>query len=375
MKNKTKLPDYVKTEFSLTDTNIVKGVAVCLLLFYHCFLDTAYAPFKDSINFFPVSEPTANYIVSCLKLCVGMFAFLSGYGMFVSISKIDYTFKNIRCWIATRLAKMMSGFYFVYWFVFIISMIVDRYPITRYWSEATFGIGLKDMILDNLGLASLFQTNTLISTWWYMSMAIIFVLVFPIAFKFTQKLKYTTAIIVLIVLPRIIGYQGSTSTMSFMLALVFGMMFADYNLFEKLGMLKVCKNQKVSDIIVFVVMLALVVSVFYFNPKINWGVFCEFDFDIAPVIFICFTKLYVARIPKLRNALAYLGKHSMNIYYVHTFYRCTYLSMAIYFFDYSLAIWGLLMGISLLTSLLIEWLKNITRYNVLVNKVVKAINK
>ena len=375
MKYNSKLPKYNKTEFSLVDTNIVKGVAICLLLFHHCFLSSAYEPYRDSINFFPFSEELATTLVRALKLCVGMFVFISGYGLFLSIDKIDFTFKNVRRWIGTRLAKMMSGYYFVYLFVFIVTMIIDQYPINRYWGHQNLGLGFRDMFLDILGLSNLFDTYTLITTWWYMSMIIIFVVIFPLVFKFTQKLKYSTAIVIVLILPRIIGYQGSKSPMSFILALIFGMMFADYKLFEKLGKLQLCKNKKLSNILILLISLLLVVSIFVVDARVNWGDFCEYTFDIAPVIVICFTKLYIARVPYLRDALHFLGKHSMNIYYIHTFIRCTYLSFVVYYFSYSLVIWGILMGLSILLSLLIEWLKKITRYQNLVNKVVKSINK
>ncbi len=369
------ISENVYNRFSLTDTNIVKGVAIILLLFHHCFLQSSVDMVDGNINFFPVSQELGIIICHSLKLCVGIFVFLSGYGMLCSVKKMEFNIKNIAKWIGIRLAKMMSGFYFVYLIVFAVTMLIDKYPIARYYGNTTLLKGTMAMIIDFLGLAKLFGSRTLIGTWWYISAAIVFVVICPFLYKLAKKVKYVTLIALTVVVPRLItGFPGGKSWVSFLAALLLGMMFADYDLFDKFGRLKLCKNQRLSDSILFAVFAALLVAVVWVNYLVPWNVCWEWDFAVAPVIVILFTKKFIAPIKGVRNVLLFLGNHSMNIYLLHTFFRYVYLTDFIYSFKYAVLIFLVLMIISLVSSIGIEGLKKVTKYNMLTEKTVKKIS-
>lgn len=66
--------------------------------------------------------------------------------------------------------------------------------------------------------------------------------------------------------------------------------------------------------------------------------------------------------------LRYLGKHSMNMYLVHTFIFAYFFKEFIYGFKYPVLIFLALLATSLLTSIVVEQLKRITRYNNLITK-------
>lgn len=373
MKNLSSVKNESK-KFTISDTNIVKGVAIILLLFHHCFLQSSVDMAGGNISFFPISQELGVIICTSFKLCVGIFVFLSGYGMLCSVKKLKLNFKNILSWVCTRLVKMMSGFYFIYVLVFLVTLAIDKYPIVRYYTNTTALKGTLAMIIDFLGLAKLFDTRTLIGTWWYMSAAIVFVVICPLLYILAKKVKYVTLIALVVIVPRItIGYPGAKSWISFLLALIFGMMFADYNLFEKFDSIKICKNKKVSDSIIFAVFLVALVCIVWVNHLVKWSVFWEWDFGIAPVIVILFIKKYIAPIKGLRDALHFLGKYSMNIYLIHTFFRYVYLREFIYSLGHSLLIWAVLMAISLVCSIGIEALKRAVRYDKLTNRAVELL--
>lgn len=372
---KLNISENVNNRFSLTDTNIAKGVAIILLLFHHCFLQSSVDMVGGNINFFPVSQEMGIIICHSLKLCVGMFVFLSGYGMLCSVKKLKFNIKNIAKWIGTRLAKMMSGFYFVYLIVFLITMLIDKYPIARYYGNTTPLKGTTAMIIDFLGLAKLFDLRTLIGTWWYISAAIVFIVICPFLYILARKIKYITLIALAVVIPRLgTGFPGGKSWVSFLVALLLGMMFADYDLFDRFGKLRVCKNQRLSDSILFVIFVVLLAVVVWVNNLVPWKVCWEWDFAVAPVIVILFTKKFIAPIKGIRTVLLFLGNHSMNIYLIHTFFRYVYLTDFIYSFKYSVLIFLVLMLISLVSSMGIEGLKNVTKYNMLTEKAVKKIS-
>ena len=65
--------------FSKRDSLAVKGAAILLMLCLHCFrIPELYAGFP--VNFAPFPEDLVNRICTYGKVCVGIFAFISGYG-------------------------------------------------------------------------------------------------------------------------------------------------------------------------------------------------------------------------------------------------------------------------------------------------------
>ena len=79
-------------------------------------------------------------------------------------------------------------------------------------------------------------------------------------------------------------------------------------------------------------------------------------------------------IPFAGKLLAFIGKHSMNIYLVHTFFYMTLWREFVYYFKYALITWLLLLTTCLLYSVLLEWLKKITGLNKLLTRI-KTISK
>lgn len=69
--------------FSKTDTSKVKGIAIIMMIFHHCFLSAAR--YKGQIVLFmPFSEEFINDFALSMKICVAIFTFLSACGMTLS---------------------------------------------------------------------------------------------------------------------------------------------------------------------------------------------------------------------------------------------------------------------------------------------------
>lgn len=73
--------------FDKRQTNIAKGVAVLLLLWHHLFYNDPknYGKFISVLNINNV--PIECLIAILCKICVAIFVFLSGYGLFRSYEK------------------------------------------------------------------------------------------------------------------------------------------------------------------------------------------------------------------------------------------------------------------------------------------------
>ena len=94
---------------------------------------------------------------------------------------------------------------------------------------------------------------------------------------------------------------------------------------------------------------------------------------IGAVQFIFLVYLYIVKIPVLRGVLSFLGKYSMNVFLLHTFYRSYYLNDFIYSFKYASLIVFVLLALSLATSIVIEFIKQKTGFNRIVKKICARI--
>ena len=89
----------MNTQFSKKDTNIVKGVAIIAMLFHHCYVTNIN--FKaHGVSFAPLSKGTVVTLSLWAKVCVGIFVFLSAYGITISLKKL-YDCNNYNTFIRT----------------------------------------------------------------------------------------------------------------------------------------------------------------------------------------------------------------------------------------------------------------------------------
>ena len=342
--------------FTTYDSMLVKGVAIILLMFHHCISMNQVE--KHTMNFFPFeSYHWPVMVCDSFKLCVGMFIFITGYGLYKSYSKIEIRNKTVFNWTGTRLFKTLSGFWFVYILVFIVTYAVDQRPLAVYVTEPTKMEGSwLYAVIDFFGLANIAGTPTLIGTWWYMSAVVILIIFFPLLFGMGEKFSYFVTAFAMILLPRIlgIGFPGTKNVFSFVLAFILGMAFAKYDVFAKQDKFTLFKNHKLlSDIVLFFVYLFAFFMVVYVTDKLGRKYLWELNYCIDPVIVILFANKYLKRIPVLNRALMYIGNHSLNIFLIHTF------------------IPFILLAISFALSVVVELLKKLIRYDKFVSKIIK----
>lgn len=363
----------MKKGLTKNDSLAIKGIAILMMLFHHLYLNADRFKGYD-ISFAPFSQGLVVNIAFFFKICVSIFAFITGYGLLKSISRVKLNRREVALWNTTRLIKTMSGFWIIYIISFIVTMIINRLPVTAYFKDSAFN-GIIYIIIDFLGLANFFNTPTLNATWWYMSAAIVFILLVPAVYALSKKIGYLPIVVAIAALPRLlnIGYPGGVNIYTFIFPVIFGMIFADYNVFEKISE-KSPKNKALSYILHFAVFGLISVLGFYTSIKYDRTVAWELNYGVIPVAVICFSRYCITRIPVLKNVLEFLGKHSMTIFLTHTFIRQTYLNKFIYSKGHFVVIYLLLLALSLALALVLDYLIKICKYDDLINRFVKKIN-
>ena len=123
-----------KKEFSKDNTLALKGIAIIMLLFHHCF--STVSRFENySVSFFPLTQNFVVEMTLTFKICVSIFAFITGYGLVLSLRKLskkyDWTNKQIGKWTVNRIIKTLAGF-LDYSYNLIYSMPINRWKNRKY---------------------------------------------------------------------------------------------------------------------------------------------------------------------------------------------------------------------------------------------------
>lgn len=359
---------------SKNDSLAIKGIAILIMLFHHlyCSVDR----FENfTVDFSPFSQSTVVSVSLFFKICVSIFAFITGYGLLKSVSKIEFNNKNVFKWNVTRLIKTMSGFWLIYVLSFVVTMIIDRRPLEIYFGGSRIK-GVLYILLDFLGLANFFDTPTLCGTWWYMSAAVIFILIIPLIYFISRKVGYIPIIVVVVALPRLlnIGYPGGVNAYSFILPVILGMMFAEYNLFEKMSDI-MPKNKALSYVTSFAVLGVMTVLCYLLYRVYPQNKGWEYNYGIVPVIVICFSRYCVIRVPVIKQILQFYGKHSLTMFLTHTFIRAVYFNEFVYSFDNFMLIYAVLLVMSTVLAVVIDLFIDLIRYHKLTAIMVKASSK
>ena len=369
-------------KFTKEHTMQMKGIAIIILLFHHCFLNAqrwATVPYEKlattkgwgyyPISFAPFSSHTIQYLASFSKICVAMFVFMTGYGMWVSYEsqKKKTTMSN---YIKKRMVTLMTGFLIIFVVTEILAIPTGRF-IEVYGHDFR---SVVYMIIDALGLAKLLGTPLFCLTWWYMSLAIVLIMIFPFVHSMMEKYQWIV-VVASIIVPRACGFGQSTDLFRYLLAYTLGMYFAQHDLLARIKERFMEQNMagKLLFLIVSLIGLAVIIKCRQ-NAWIGWK-YLDFWDGFAAMYVIVISYIYILNGKWIVKGLGFLGKHSMNIFLIHSFYRDVFFHEFTYSFYYAWLDYIVLMAISLVTSIVLEWFKKLIRYEKFIDWVKRLVTK
>lgn len=369
-------------KFTKEHTMQMKGIAIIILLFHHCFLNAqrwATVPYEKlattkgwgyyPISFAPFSSHMIQYLASFSKICVAMFVFMTGYGMWVSYEsqKKKTTMSN---YIKKRMVTLMTGFLIIFVVTEILAIPTGRF-IEVYGHDFR---SVVYMIIDALGLAKLLGTPLFCLTWWYMSLAIVLIMIFPFVHSIMGKYQWVV-VVASIIVPRACGFGQSTDLFRYLLAYTLGMYFAQHDLLARIKEKFMEQNVagKLLSLIVSLIGLAVIIKCRQ-NAWIGWK-YLDFWDGFAAMYVIVNSYIYILNGKWIVKGLGFLGKHSMNIFLIHSFYRDVFFHEFTYSFYYAWLDYIVLMAISLVTSIVLEWFKKLIRYEKFIDWVKRLVTK
>lgn len=350
-------------QFSKKDTNIVKGVAIIAMLFHHCYV-TGVKFKAHGVSFAPFSRDTVVTLALWSKVCVGIFVFLSAYGIALSLKRLydnwQYGRETLSWLVIRRIWKILGSF----WPVFVLAVLG-----CAIWAPESFSVykggfsRLVYVVIDFLGLAHLFDTPTLLGTWWYLSLAFVEVMLLPLLYWLYRRCGAFVTIALSYLLPMALSLE-ETNLVRYLPAMVLGIWFAEEDLFPRLAAWRLPRmGEAVTRVIELIVLAVCLAGTVWLKTSAFGKAHLSITDSVTPLLVIVFTYLFLAGIPLLKEVLALLGKYSMNMFLFHNFIRARWFED----FSYSFRFWWLIVLVLLLDSFVfsvaLEWVKKALRYD------------
>lgn len=360
--------------FSREDTKAIKGAAIVLMLFHHLAgfpdrLPAGFGGFDSVLNRIGDGTWLVTFAL-CARLCVPVFFFLGGYGLYQRRQAQKF-----------RLSDAVLTLYRQYWKVFVIfipiaflffersgdgiSALCTRYEIVHMKDTVTAVAG------DFIG-----YTCTLNEEWWFFRVYLCMLFLGCLFCLATEKQKNVLAdlffvlaadVLALGIFPGLMKLEAFEAlkddivyrnffALSERAALLFfaGIVFAKYDLLVML------KKRLGSTAFPGLLSLAGCAAVFMVRACVLQN---RADLFCTPA-FVVFASTLLDRIRPLKKVFVFLGRHSTNMWLVHSFY-CYYFLEATKLVYLTTNVWIdllTLIAMSLATSVLLEYFwKNVGR--------------
>ena len=350
--------------FSKKETLITKGVGIIFLYLHHLFSDSSiYSGF--TVNFYPFTEQEVFTFSIFSKICVAIFVFLSGYGNARSKANTKREIRTKTQNVKGSLRKLLS-LSFDYWFIFILLQITSFLGRSQIEVYGTGAKAILYFIIDFFGLASLYNTPTFNPTWWYMTLAFIIIIIMPLLLN-AYRIYGVLLVFMSIFIPRLLLLDLGM-IFWYLPALVLGIWCANENILERIKALSIVPLYIGNKIIKLIMTITILIWLYFLRNNFSGWVEL-WDAIIAFLItYFCFE--FLSHIPILCYLLEQMGKHSMNMFLTHTFIFYFYFRSFTFSFSHFILILVVLVADTLILSIFIEKIKELTRFNTLKNTVI-----
>ena len=341
---------------SKQDTSVLKGLAIIAMLFHHlfCSIPSWVEPYYGALG----------RIGELGKVCVALFLFCSGYGLSTQFDKVKGIKGSCR-----YMVKRFVSFYFNYWVVFIVFVPVTVLLFNRPLSAA-YGENVNlalEVAYDLLGMQGFSSYNI---TWWFNKLLLLLYLLFPLFYLGTQKSGVIVLLVSLLICRywmTVVGYDYYGTLYVYQLPFVCGILWNKWGNGDTSCRPRIhdCHSNSCQELshgtsymlvlgAVLVLSVMIICRMYQIIP--HWS---KIRMDAFVVLGVVMLVVSLRRIGVSMRILAFFGKHSANIYLIHTFinvyWHLSWLHNGVVMRS------GLnflvLLLLSLLSSIILEWIK------------------
>ena len=321
-------------DFTRDDTKLIKGIAICLMMWYHLFaFPLRIAEENTFIPLIKIGEtPLAQTVGSFGGICIALFTVLSGYGIYMLSLASSNQNKNIErhIWVLYKTA----------WLIFLLAL-----PLYVHIYSA-FGKQIPQMFLYNF----LCLQSTMNREWWYITPYAILLICFPYIKRFVERKNscLLSALFFVLLFNAFLVYILPTFTNSALmsdfvstilwdnLSLAIGLSpaFAVGCIFARYDVLANVKRKYGGKPLCVAASVVAMLAVFFLRFK-N---FRQYDWLNAAVFILCIDVLLNTKLMQLAGKVFIpLGKESTIMWLTHSFlcYYWTFAQRIVYLPKYS----------------------------------------
>ena len=218
--------------------------------------------------------------------------------------------------------------------------------------------------VDFLGMAKTFGTPTFNATWWYLSYALLIIFLLPALTILVRKIGGVSLFVISFAYPHLASLDTNNIFWYYAPTLALGLLCAQYNVFERMKNAFAGRTPNTAGAVLLAMLL---ICALYLRSSIEFKWMC----DAVVALIVCG---FSQRLDGFDVILNFLGKHSMNMFFMHTFLFWYYSGPLLYSLNWFGAIYLALVLASLACSIMVEALKKVSGFNSLRDKVVAALS-
>ena len=301
-------------EFTRKDTKILKGVAICFMLYHHLFAFPERVMAGSFVSLYYFGDTNLSVCLGAFgRICVPMFTFLSGYGCYMAAARTDDMAGLVR--------RRLWGHYKTFWMVFFVCL-----PGLIYTHRAMRSTLLYELIYHSLGLHTSFNDE-----WWFVLPFALLLVLFPAVKRFLERPRAAlyTDLFLLVVLNTVIVYvipaaveapvfsdaaqttfwKHTEELLEILPAYITGCIFARYDILSRV------KARFGGRLLPCLAALAMMIAVFFIR-SVNRD---YYDFINAAVFILALTVLLPLKSAQwLGRVFEKLGEESTFMWLTHT---------------------------------------------------------
>lgn len=359
-------------EFDVRKTNMVKCIAITLMLIHHLFsgVPELCSKYGTESTIFAWNDVIA-FSEAC-KICVGIFVFLTSYGItkayraeFAETKTLRGS--SIRKFCLKRYVKLEMNFLFVYMLTVLTYFLRYAQGAWQIYNISGPKKGILYAVIDLFGLAIRFSTPTLNPTWWYMSTAVLLVFLIPILVELYNRF----GMCMIVCCAFFFFGRNYDGVSEYVLCMCLGISCAENRVLERMYEKRYFSQNLLNGYGKMLTYTILIGFLIYVRIKVDLHFFVD---SVIPVLCCGFCMEFAALCPVSERIMGFIGRHSMNIFLIHTLVFLYYFPQYIYKPKNWLAVFFILLFSSLILSISIEKLKQLLGYKKIMDKVIRCLN-
>lgn len=298
-----------KYTISKEQTNVIKGIALIMMFIHHFF---TFPSWHSEIITYPVFDDIFAKFNGTMKMCVPIFAFITGY--FYKKKGFKYSLKKI--------TDLFTVYFFCYLFLLLTVIITNR----------EYAVSAKDIFWELL-----LVKEPIVKFGWYIFFYYLLMIFLPLFLKITRS-RPLMVILLGVLIPSICFslfslyltfpdtfYYNFITTMATNFFLYFpmaaiGHLFSEYNLYSYIQKF-IYKgfHSKAAKLTIDILILLFCLLGNCVSPYVHF--LCYFSLNFLYVPFFVFAIVEITnhvRIKYLYTALGYIGKYSLYMWLLHS---------------------------------------------------------